>query len=873
METQCRGRILSQLSDGIWCQKKIAFATLTYLLIPPPKRSDYVLDQLWIRPVGFSNKKDFRQARSEKVMLFWEEMEADLQFNNPVNPKSIESLSKRSSKSDDDTYTYLQPIKKKRTSKNATTYTVEERNLSFEYHGSDESNNASERNLLCKKSEFMAYDDALERCARETFQRDGEWLVGIKKMNVRDMLTLWQNERERSHDDLAYYDIIDITPKTNSDFLNDWPDEKGEMSKFGSPLPNIQYADIKALIVKIIKASDFRKELETNFLSTRNDERKMFMWDFMYQLLNSFDRRNDLLHENLSERMYREVFLSPVIQSLFQKTVNNMNVFFGEVCLFASAEDYDLKKSDEEHRSIGRKIDIIWTTKPPKLEFAIAEISGPPNQHQHSHFFEDKIKIAKMLKIMLNRIVRLYGGISNNLNLLKLYGLQIYDHTAYVYEMTIPYRGLYIHREVLQFKLPTNQINISLLRSCVPQFLLFKEMLIQSLTNLNTYIREAGMSTPTENDRACLFVTPMSYTPNSKKKIKSKKISRIPLITDATPRNSISVLFLHLHNMIRLASHAGFWYTDKGSLLSEQLSQWLECVPSKTEDGMPIPVKGARAIIAPHAGYSYSGPAAAFAYKCIDQRPLKRVFILGPSHHFHLSGCAVSQCTQYETPLGNLNLDMDVSKELQDTGYFTEMTQNVDENEHSIEMHLPYIYKIFESKIDSIKIIPILVGALSTSQEVLYGRLLSQYLADTDNLFIISSDFCHWGHRFSYTYYSDGTDTRTQLSGKFNTPLPIPIYKSIENLDRTGMAIIEKINHQDFVSYLAKTKNTICGRHPIGVLLCAIQELNPHLSGRNASHAVNAEPKMRFIHYSQSSQVTSERDSSVSYASAYFYLP
>ncbi|CAG8829522.1 1553_t:CDS:1, partial [Dentiscutata erythropus] len=86
--------------------------------------------------------------------------------------------------------------------------------------------------------------------------------------------------------------------------------------------------------------------------------------------------------------------------------------------------DFDLKKNDKENCSNGRKIDIVWATKPLKIEFAIAEISGPPNEHQHSHYFSDKIKIAKMLKIMLNRIVRVYGGAKTNLNLLKLYGLQ-----------------------------------------------------------------------------------------------------------------------------------------------------------------------------------------------------------------------------------------------------------------------------------------------------------------------------------------------------------------------------------------------------------------------------------------------------------------
>ncbi|CAB4406699.1 unnamed protein product [Rhizophagus irregularis] len=123
---------------------------------------------------------------------------------------------------------------------------------------------------------------------------------------------------------------------------------------------------------------------------------------------------------------------------LFQKLREDMKIFFGEMSLLASAEDYDLTKNDEENRGIGE-----------------------------------------------------------SLSLLKLYGLQIYDYT----EMAVPYKELYVYREVQRFHLPTNRNNVILLlcRS-VLNFLLFKEMLIQSLDNLNTYIMESGLHTPTENE-------------------------------------------------------------------------------------------------------------------------------------------------------------------------------------------------------------------------------------------------------------------------------------------------------------------------------------------------------------------------------------
>lgn len=95
-----------------------------------------------------------------------------------------------------------------------------------------------------------------------------------------------------------------------------------------------------------------------------------------------------------------------------------------------------------------------------------------------------------------------------------------------------------------------------------------------------------------------------------------------------------------------------------------------------------------------------------------------RVFILGPSHHVYLDGCALPSAVEYETPLGNLQIDTDSEwrngsfrefwiitdavmpktavEELKKTGLFEAMSNSVDEDEHSIEMHLPYTYKIFE---------------------------------------------------------------------------------------------------------------------------------------------------------------------------------
>ena len=121
-----------------------------------------------------------------------------------------------------------------------------------------------------------------------------------------------------------------------------------------------------------------------------------------------------------------------------------------------------------------------------------------------------------------------------------------------------------------------------------------------------------------------------------------------------------------------------------------------------------------------------------------------------------------------------------------------------------------------------------------------YGRVLAEYIDDKRNLFVVSSDFCHWGRRFGFMHHDKSAG---------------PIHKSVEQLDRLGMKLIEGGDPAAFTAYIAEFGNTICGRHPIGVLMQAMRSCRTRFA-------------TRFTRYAQSSQATSESDSSVSYASA-----
>jgi len=293
---------------------------------------------------------------------------------------------------------------------------------------------------------------------------------------------------------------------------------------------------------------------------------------------------------------------------------------------------------------------------------------------------------------------------------------------------------------------------------------------------------------------------------------------------------------------VRRASHANSWYSGDGDTLGRELEAWLGGVARV----MPAP---ARAVICPHAGYRYSGATAAHAFRQIDPHVVRTIFVMGPSHHIRLSGCAVSQCVKYQTPLGDLQVDVEVTKELLETDQFEMMSIEADEDEHSLEMQLPYIAKVMEPARGNFTIVPIMVGSLSPSNEAKYGKILAKYLEDPSNAFVISSDFCHWGQRFRYTHYDESEGE---------------IFQSIQALDRQGMDLIEALDAPGFCSYLKKFGNTICGRHPIGVFLNMVATLKQQRNGRRMD--------LKFLNYAQSNEVRSQRDSSVSYAAAAFVI-
>ncbi|OMJ19726.1 Protein MEMO1-like protein [Smittium culicis] len=260
--------------------------------------------------------------------------------------------------------------------------------------------------------------------------------------------------------------------------------------------------------------------------------------------------------------------------------------------------------------------------------------------------------------------------------------------------------------------------------------------------------------------------------------------------------------------------------------------------------------------------------------------------------------CSLTSFDEWETPLGNLIVDKDsklysllyalnnimlLIKELVEKEEFVRMTNSEEEDEHSLEMQVPFLAHVFSSKLAEIKIVPIVVGNLSSSSEHRYGKVLSEYLSNEENFFVVSSDFCHWGSRFEYMAYSADpvpSSKLTFLNSRSASTIIDPevrIFQSISNLDHEAFDSIMTKTNSEFRKYLRATKNTICGRHAISVLLAATEILESRESQKTAATSSSSRPgnngqySIAFLDYSKSSNITSIKDSSVSYAAGVLY--
>ena len=201
---------------------------------------------------------------------------------------------------------------------------------------------------------------------------------------------------------------------------------------------------------------------------------------------------------------------------------------------------------------------------------------------------------------------------------------------------------------------------------------------------------------------------------------------------------------------VRLAAVAGRFYprdpVELRNLINDLLAQVAPATRQESEapvatSGAGIPparLSGPKALIAPHAGYPYSGPIAASAYAQFlpARHQIRRVVVLGPSHYVTVKGLATSSAGAFATPLGLVPVDVEAVRQARALPQVREC-DDAHEREHSLEVQLPFLQTVLRD----FALVPFAVGD-ATPEEV--GQVLDMLWDGPETRFIISSDLSHY---------------------------------------------------------------------------------------------------------------------------------
>ena len=181
---------------------------------------------------------------------------------------------------------------------------------------------------------------------------------------------------------------------------------------------------------------------------------------------------------------------------------------------------------------------------------------------------------------------------------------------------------------------------------------------------------------------------------------------------------------------IRPAAVAGLFYPGDPRTLTDMVSGLLRAAPASSTD--------ARALIAPHAGYIYSGPVAASAYVQLDARrqSTRRVLLLGPSHRVAFTGLALSSAEYYATPAGDFAIDTAACRALAALPQ-VRVLDAAHAEEHSLEVHLPFLRAV----LDDFLLVPVVVGDADADE---VAEVIDSVWTSAETLVVVSSDLSHY---------------------------------------------------------------------------------------------------------------------------------
>jgi AmmeMemoRadiSam system protein B len=227
---------------------------------------------------------------------------------------------------------------------------------------------------------------------------------------------------------------------------------------------------------------------------------------------------------------------------------------------------------------------------------------------------------------------------------------------------------------------------------------------------------------------------------------------------------------------IRPPAVAGLFYPDNAHSLQALLQGLLQTADK--EGALPAP----KALIAPHAGYVYSGPIAASAYAQLAplRDRIRRVVLLGPSHRVAFGGLALSSADCFSTPLGDVPLDQRTPAQLAGLAQ-VQVSNEAHRLEHSLEVHLPFLQTVLRD----FSLVPLVVGE-ARAEDV--AEVLDALWGGDETLIVLSTDLSH---------YHD--------------------YATAQTIDQDTAQAVENFSYREL------TPNQACGSRPLSGLLLAAQ--------------------------------------------------
>ncbi len=185
-----------------------------------------------------------------------------------------------------------------------------------------------------------------------------------------------------------------------------------------------------------------------------------------------------------------------------------------------------------------------------------------------------------------------------------------------------------------------------------------------------------------------------------------------------------------LKSGVRQPAVAGSFYPDEPDALGNMVQSYLDA--AATTSVSP------KAIIAPHAGYRYSGPIAASAYASLLVRKseIRRVVLLGPAHCVYVKGLALAAASRFASPLGEVALDLAAIRRLEAFPQVCVLDE-AHAQEHSLEVHLPFLQCV----LDEFLLLPMLVGEASAAE---VSEVLEALWGGDETLIVVSSDLSHY---------------------------------------------------------------------------------------------------------------------------------